>query len=134
MELISIIIPFFFLLSIALEAAYNYWQQQNRLNNRSFYRLNDSLNDLSMGIVSQICSFSARCCPGIYWNVYQHFHIFDLSSNDFFTGFLPSLQLIFPTTFFIDFSHERNILWATHVPHHQSEEFNFSIAFPTRSH
>lgn len=128
MELISIAIPFF-LLSIALEAAYNYWQQQNRLNNRSFYRLNDSLNDLSMGIVSQICSlFLQGAVLGIYWNVYQHFHIFALSSNDFFTWILTFFAVDLSYYLFHRFSHERNILWATHVPHHQSEEFNFSVA------
>lgn len=128
MELISIAIPFF-LLSIALESAYNYWQRAQRVKDRSFYRLNDSINDLSMGIVSQICSlFLQGAVLGIYWNFYHYFHIFDLSSNDAHTWFLTFFAVDLSYYFFHRFSHERNILWATHVPHHQSEEFNFSVA------
>ena len=128
MELISIAIPFF-LLSIALEAAYNYWKQANQSDKKSFYRLNDSINDLSMGIVSQVCSlFLQGAALGIYWNIYHYFHIFDLSSNNFHTWVLTFFAVDLSYYLFHRFSHERNILWATHVPHHQSEEFNFSVA------
>jgi alkylglycerol monooxygenase len=128
MELISIAIPFF-LFSIILEVAYNYWNQRTNNQSKSFYRLNDSINDLSMGIASQIVTlFFQGLILGIYWNTYDAFHVFELSSLDVGTWVLAFFAVDLSYYVFHRFSHERNILWATHVPHHQSEEFNFSVA------
>ena len=126
MELIALAIPFF-LFSIVLEAGYDYWKSSS---NKGFYRINDSINDLSLGIVYQVVSIllTQTIILGLYWKVFEYFHVFELSSYDWKTWILTFFAVDFSYYVFHRCSHERNILWATHVPHHQSEEFNFSVA------
>ena len=126
MELIALAIPLF-LISIVLEAGYDYWKSSS---SKGFYRINDSINDLSLGIVYQVVSIllTQGFILGLYWKVFGYFHVFELSSLDWTTWVLTFFAVDFSYYLFHRSSHERNFLWATHVPHHQSEEFNFSVA------
>jgi alkylglycerol monooxygenase len=118
--------PIFFLL-IALEF---FWGLKK---GRNTYRLNDAINSLSLGILSQITAIFGRGLRiGAYALFYYWVQPLTGTLKDFWTspvGWLVAL-------IFYDFcyywlhrlGHETAILWAAHVVHHQSQEYNLSTA------
>ena len=121
MNLILLAVPFFFLL-IALELV------ADRLRGVSTYRLADSLNSLSAGVLSQTSGLLSKAIALLgYAFAYEHLHL----------TALPDEPWVWVLAFvFYDFcyywnhriGHERNIFWASHVVHHQSEDYNLSTA------
>lgn len=121
MNLILLAVPFFFLL-IALELV------ADRVRGVSTYRLADSLNSLSAGVLSQTSGLLSRAIAVLgYAFAYEHLHL----------TALPDEPWVWVLAFvFYDFcyywnhriGHERNIFWASHVVHHQSEDYNLSTA------
>ena len=121
MNLILLAVPFFFLL-IALELV------ADRLRGVSTYRLADSLNSLSAGVLSQTSGLLSKAIAVLgYAFAYEHLHL----------TALPDEPWVWVLAFvFYDFcyywnhriGHERNIFWASHVVHHQSEDYNLSTA------
>jgi sterol desaturase/sphingolipid hydroxylase (fatty acid hydroxylase superfamily) len=145
MDVVAASIPLFFLL-IGLEVAVA------RLRRRPLYRLSDSISDLSCGILSQLAgigialaTIAAFAWVGSHFAI-QHFTSLPewISRNPFpasesFPGVgVDALALASWTAVFLldDFayywmhrlSHVINILWAGHVVHHSSEEFNLTVA------
>ncbi|EQA45929.1 fatty acid hydroxylase family protein [Leptospira broomii serovar Hurstbridge str. 5399] len=146
-NLITIAIPFFFLL-IGLELFFSWYKK------RGLYRLNDSINDLSAGVSSQIFGiiFKTIIFLAYLW-VYQNWRIFDLPawpservswmpSHDLLgisvgTWSMSIVLFVWVACFVLydlayywnhRLSHEVNFLWAGHVVHHQSEEYNLTVA------
>ncbi len=147
-NLVILFIPFLFLF-IAIEMGFS------GLRNRKLYRLGDSLNNFATGILNQIfiIVFHSITIAGYLW-IYSRWRIFDLpawpgqtfswiSMWEFFgipEAYL-SLGIVALTwgacLFFYElayywnhrFSHETNFLWAGHIVHHQSEEYNLGVAF-----
>jgi alkylglycerol monooxygenase len=119
-----------FLLLIALEFAWG-WSRQRRGKGRNTYALSDTLNSISLGVLSQLSGvFTQLLTVGIYSLVQAelalwHHDSFWLSP----LGFVVAL-------IFYDFcyywlhraGHRSGILWAAHVVHHQSEHYNLSTA------
>ncbi len=113
----------FFLLFIALESAF-FWQK-----NRTPLRLNDSLTNMSCGIVTLIFELFTK--GGL-------FLIFALVSNKFglvewdVGSAITWILFFFVYDFFYYWghrlSHTVNFMWSGHLPHHQSEEYNFTVA------
>ncbi|PJZ24580.1 sterol desaturase [Leptospira hartskeerlii] len=146
-NLITIAIPFFFLL-IGLELAFSWYHK------RKLYRLNDSINDLSAGISSQIFGIIFKTITFFaYLWVYENWKIFNLPSwPSEPVSWMPSSEVLglsastWSWTIVIAvwvacfvlydlayywlhrLSHEVNFLWAGHVVHHQSEEYNLTVA------
>ncbi|GIX42890.1 MAG: sterol desaturase [Leptospiraceae bacterium] len=125
-NLILYAIPFFFLL-IFLELLYCW------IKKKSYYRLNDSIADLSTGIGNQLSGiiFKSFTLFG-YIYLYQHFRIytFDLSTplKSIAAWILAFLLYDFFYYWFHRMSHEWNLFWASHVVHHSSEEYNLTVA------
>jgi sterol desaturase/sphingolipid hydroxylase (fatty acid hydroxylase superfamily) len=116
---IALAIPFFFAL-IGLELAIA------RAKKRRVYRLADAVTDLSCGVTSQvILAFWAGAQAFTYAWVYEH-HVVALPT------WSAWLIAFFAVDFFYywwhRFSHEVNFLWAAHVVHHQSEDYNLAVA------
>jgi sterol desaturase/sphingolipid hydroxylase (fatty acid hydroxylase superfamily) len=116
---IALAIPFFFLLmGVELYVA--------RRRGLKLYRFTDAVVDLSCGMTQQILLvFSVAVLAGGYNWLYQH---------RFFT--IPTWAAWIVAFFAVDFvyywwhrlSHEVNVLWAVHVVHHQSEDYNLAVA------
>jgi sterol desaturase/sphingolipid hydroxylase (fatty acid hydroxylase superfamily) len=119
---IVLAIPVFFLLiGVELLAA--------RLLEREYYRLNDSIADLSCGILQQLFEVFAKgvLFGGYVW-VYEGHRLFTIPSESalaWLGGFLGVDLLYY---WFHRTSHEVSAIWATHVVHHQSEEYNLAVA------
>ncbi|MEJ0055418.1 MAG: sterol desaturase family protein [Bacteroidota bacterium] len=114
-------IPIFFLL-IGIELVVE------RFSHRSLYRFSDSIANISCGTVSQLSGLFMRVFAiGIYEVVFENFALFSLDKN-----WLYWLGLFLLTDFAYYWahrmSHEINLFWGGHVVHHQSEEYNLSVA------
>ncbi|MCS6905485.1 MAG: sterol desaturase family protein, partial [Bacteroidia bacterium] len=142
-NVVLIAIPFFLLL-IAIELFLNFYKKKKA------YRLNDTLTDISCGIIERITGlFTKLFSIGIFAYVSENFalqHFLPLPAVSYGplwewgkTGFIfyPSNTLSWIIVFLaVDFfyywahrfSHEINLLWAGHVVHHSSEEFNLAVA------
>lgn len=143
MSIIAASIPFFFLLiGVELAAA--------RFGHRPFYRLNDSISDLSAGTLSQLAGiFTKVLLVGAYgWTfdtmrLQQWLPLGAWPDGAWFTrtdagtawhanaiaGWVVAfLAVDLAYYWFHRVSHEVNLFWAGHVVHHSSEEYNLAVA------
>ena len=123
---ISYAVPLFIAL-IALELFVGW------LANRKLYRLNDSINDLSCGVLDQVLRvFLELVLFTGYIFVFDHFRLFEVAEFSPAAKWAAAGVLVLGVDFgfywFHRFSHEWAGPWATHVVHHQSEEYNLAVA------
>ncbi|MFN7973913.1 MAG: sterol desaturase family protein [Acidobacteriota bacterium] len=122
MHVIALAIPFFFL-ALGLEMAVA------RAMGRRYHRYADSLTDLSCGIGDQVLDVLCRTAIlGIYAATYDRFAIQRLDPGSWTTWAIAIVAVDFTYYWFHRFSHRVNFAWATHVVHHQSEEYNLAVA------
>ncbi|HEY7411492.1 MAG TPA: sterol desaturase family protein [Vicinamibacteria bacterium] len=120
--LIVLAIPVFFLL-IAVELVVV------RLAHKDYYRLGDSVNDLSCGVLQQLVEvFLKTALFAGYVVLYERFRAFTVPGHAAWAWAACFLGVDFFYYWFHRTSHEVNAVWATHVVHHQSEEFNLTVA------
>lgn len=94
-----------------------------------FYRWNDSISDLSMGILSQLWGLFQKIVGlGIYFFFYESFHVWEFSMNSLWAWAFALVFWDFCYYWFHRLSHEVNLFWAGHTIHHQSEEYNLIVA------
>ncbi len=117
---IAIAVPFFFLL-IGAEML---WAKKKKVR---VYRFVDAITDLSCGVASQVeTALLGATLLGIYVFVYNH-RLLTIG---------PAWAQWIVAFFAVDFvyywwhraSHEVNFMWAAHVVHHQSEDYNLAVA------
>jgi sterol desaturase/sphingolipid hydroxylase (fatty acid hydroxylase superfamily) len=114
-------IPIFFVL-IGIEIIYD------RIANKHLYRLNDAVSNISCGIFEQITgTFAKVFTVAVYAVVYDQFRFFTVPETWYWM-----IMLFLGVDFFYYWahrmSHEINLFWVGHVVHHQSEEYNLSVA------
>ena len=120
-ELIALGYPFFVLL-IVLEVGYS-WRKGLRL-----YRFPDSLADLACGVTSQaVGALLGVVAIAAYAWVYQ-FRAFTLPDHNPAVWLAAFLYVDFVFYWWHRWSHEVHFLWAGHVVHHQSEDYNLAVA------
>ncbi len=121
MQLIAWSIPAF-VLFMALEA----WLARRR--GRDIYRLPIAVSDLSCGITSQLFNLVAfGVGVAIYAGVYE-WRLFDLDPKSPWVWLLAMLGVDFMYYWWHRASHRVNILWAAHIVHHHSEDYNLAVA------
>lgn len=118
---IALAVPFFFVL-IGIELL---WAKRRGVK---VYRLTDAVTDLSCGISSQIVLLVwVTTQLAIYAAVYARFRVITYEHR-----WIPWVIAFFAVDFFYYWwhrlSHEVNFLWAAHVVHHQSEDYNLAVA------
>lgn len=95
---------------------------------KKLYRLNDAITNISCGITSQLSGiFFKVISVGAYVIIYENLAIFSLPST------LLTFVILFVASDFCYYwahrmSHQINLFWGGHVVHHQSEDYNFSVA------
>lgn len=123
-NLIALAIPVFFAL-IAVEFAVSRWKK------RPVYRLNDTFNDLSCGILQQLMAvFSGVALLGLYAWVAEHLRVLPepMATDSAVAWVMCFLGVDLLYYWFHRFSHESAAGWMVHVVHHQSEEYNLAVA------
>jgi sterol desaturase/sphingolipid hydroxylase (fatty acid hydroxylase superfamily) len=91
-----------------------------------YYRLNDSITDLGCGIGQQAIHILKKglLLAGHFY-VYENYKFFELPT--WLMWVVAILGIDFCYYWWHRLSHEINFLWAIHVVHHQSEEYNLSV-------
>ncbi len=115
-------IPIFFIL-IGIELVVE------RLSHQKLYRLQDAIANLSCGITSQLSGLFLRIFGiGIYEILFNNFAAFKLDSTSWWYWVVLWLLVDLAYYWAHRMSHEVNLFWGGHVVHHQSEEYNLSVA------
>ncbi len=120
-NLIALAIPVFFI-GIALELGVA------KAKGRKVYRAADAMADMGCGISQQLMSLfvSTATLTALYTWVEAH-KLFTIP-----TVWLPWVAAVLGVEFayywWHRLSHEVNILWAAHVVHHHSEDYNLAVA------
>lgn len=115
-------IPIFFIL-IGIELLVE------RFTHRKLYRLPDAIANLSCGITQQLSNLFLRLFViGIYQVLFENFAFFTLDNSMWW--YWLSLYLLVDLAYYWAhrMSHEINLFWGGHVVHHQSEDYNLSVA------
>ncbi|MBX2946787.1 MAG: sterol desaturase family protein [Cyclobacteriaceae bacterium] len=99
-----------------------------RLTHQKLYRLPDSIANLSCGITSQLSGLFLKIFAiGAYQFLFEHFAFFTLERTWLY--WLMLFLLADMAYYWAHrMSHEINLFWGGHVVHHQSEEYNLSVA------
>ncbi|MEO5603166.1 MAG: sterol desaturase family protein [Cyclobacteriaceae bacterium] len=115
-------IPVFFLL-IGIELLVD------RFTHQKLYRLPDAIANISCGITSQLSGLFLKIFGiGIYQFLFQKFSAFTLDNSTWWYWLALILLVDFAYYWAHRMSHEINLFWGGHVVHHQSEEYNLSVA------
>ncbi|MBL4631025.1 MAG: sterol desaturase family protein [Paraglaciecola sp.] len=121
MNIILYAVPFFFLLIFAelfLE----------KIKGTNYYRVNDSINSLTAGVLSRMTGIVKQLFPlTIYVVAYEQLALFQMESS-WWMWLIAFVLYDFCYYWNHRLGHETNILWAAHVVHHSSEEYNLTTA------
>ncbi|MEO8501433.1 MAG: sterol desaturase family protein [Vicinamibacteria bacterium] len=122
MKLIVASIPLFFIL-IAIEIV------ASRVLERRVYRFVDSFADLGCGMIEQLLGVLVKASlVAAYLALYAKVRLFDLPEASWAVFAACFLGVDFFYYWFHRKSHEIGAFWAAHSVHHQSEEYNLSVA------
>jgi alkylglycerol monooxygenase len=122
MQLIVASIPLFFIL-IAIEIV------AARVLERRVYRFADSFADLGCGMIEQLLGVLVKSSLfAAYLALYAGARLFDLPEHSWMVFAVCFLGVDFLYYWFHRLSHEVGAFWAAHSVHHQSEEYNLSVA------
>tara|TARA_R110001599_G_scaffold13109_1_gene60282 strand:- start:461 stop:1576 length:1116 start_codon:yes stop_codon:yes gene_type:complete len=113
----------FFLLFITMETLFFMHKNAKKI------RFNDSLTNLSCGIITLIFELFTKGGLFILFDfIARKFGLIEWDMNAAFTWIIFFFIYDFFYYWAHRFSHSINFLWSGHLPHHQSEEYNFSVA------
>ncbi|MFC4161458.1 sterol desaturase family protein [Chitinimonas lacunae] len=95
---------------------------------RDGYRINDAISSISLGVLSTgLGVFTGGLMVLAYWLIQQSLP-WSLPADHWGTWLLALIGYDFLYYWHHRLGHQVNILWAAHVVHHQSEEYNLSTA------
>src|SRR5687768_11504378 len=96
---------------------------------RNTYRLNDAMNSIGLGIVSQLVNlFSAVFTVWLYVLVFEHASLWRLPKEAWWVWLTGLVLYDFCYYWHHRLGHTVALFWAAHVVHHQSEDYNLSTA------
>lgn len=100
-----------------------------KLRGRRAYRSNDAVTSIGLGVISQLAGvFLKVLTVGVYAWCVGHLALFALPADAWWVWISGLLLYDFLYYWLHRMGHEVNILWAAHVVHHQSEDYNLSTA------
>lgn len=115
-------IPVFFIL-IGIELLVE------RFTHQKLYRLPDAVANISCGITSQLSGLFLKIFGvGIYQFLFENFAVLTPDRHTWWYWVALALLVDFAYYWAHRMSHEVNLFWGGHVVHHQSEEYNLSVA------
>lgn len=115
-------IPGFFLF-LGLEYAVALKKDRSAL-----FNLDNSIANLSIGIAERLLNlFISGSFYGLFYWVYENFALFTIP-NTWWVWVLLILLTDLVWYWYHRLGHEINILWAAHIVHHQSEDFNYTVS------
>lgn len=122
MDVIALAIPAFFLLM-----GVEWWVA--RWRRLPVYRFSDWVANLGCGIIQQTFKVALALFTFVaYRYLFEHHRLLELDEGAWWVWGLGFLAWDLAYYWFHRLSHEVNFLWAAHVVHHQSEEYNLGVA------
>jgi len=119
---ITYAVPVFFLM-IGIEFIFGVIKGTNN------YRLNDSIAAISLGLISRLPPLLNLGIQGVAWSyVATNLNMSLMPIDSWITWVIAFLFYDLCYYWMHRMSHEVKVLWASHVVHHQGEEFNLSTA------
>jgi alkylglycerol monooxygenase len=96
---------------------------------RNAYRLNDAINSLSLGVISEVVKLFARVLIiGIYAWLFERVALGAWPTDTWWSWVLAIVFYDFCYYWNHRLGHESAVFWAAHVVHHQSQCYNLSTA------
>ena len=96
---------------------------------RNTYRLNDALNSLGLGVMSQVTGVFGRLLRiGLYTLAFDHVALVRLDAASPWVWLFGLLAYDLCYYWLHSAGHRVAVLWAAHAVHHQSEDYNLSTA------
>jgi alkylglycerol monooxygenase len=115
-------IPVFFV-TMGIELVAGYVQKK-----KYYSSLEDTITNLNIGIGSEAFAvFTKAIMLGVYAIFYEKFALISLPVN-LWTGIICLIMFDFIYYWAHRWGHEWNFFWAAHIVHHQSQEYNLSVA------
>ena len=122
MDYVPYAVPFF-LAAILVELIYGVLKKNNT------YRLNDAISSLFMGSLRTANKLIIIGLGGyVFSTIETHYALWRMDTNSWMTWIFAFVAYDLCYYWFHRISHERQIFWASHVAHHQSEDYNLSTA------
>ena len=122
MDFVPYAVPFFIAL-IVVELLADRWRGARN------YRVADAINSLSTGVLSTTTGLLTKGVGLLtYAFALKHLALFELSAQSVWTWVFAFVFYDFCYYWLHRCGHERNILWAAHSVHHQSEDYNLTTA------
>jgi sterol desaturase/sphingolipid hydroxylase (fatty acid hydroxylase superfamily) len=119
---IALAVPVFFLL-IGLELLVA------RARGRRVYRFTDSFADLGCGVTQRVVLLLFEVSLlAVYDLLYQHGRLWTFAPDSAWPWIIAVIGVDLGYYWWHRLSHEVNFLWAVHVVHHQSEDYNLAVA------
>ena len=120
-DIITYAIPFFLLL-MGVELLVG------RRRGRTVFRHHDVLTNLSLGTLQILVTVvGAVLISSLYLLLFEH-RLFELSATSWWVIVFAFFGVDFFYYWFHRASHRVMIFWATHAPHHSSEDYNLAVA------
>lgn len=99
-----------------------------RKTGKNYFGFANSISNINVGIAERLLdTFTVGIFYFVYEALHSHFAVFDIQS-----GVLLWCSLLLLTDFiwywYHRLAHEVNFLWAAHVVHHQSDDFNYTVS------
>jgi sterol desaturase/sphingolipid hydroxylase (fatty acid hydroxylase superfamily) len=121
-DYIALAVPFFFLL-IGIEALVA------RFKGLRAYRFADTIADLGCGVTQRMALLALGGVLGVgYGWIYARSRVVDLGRWPALAWTVAFLGVDFTYYWWHRASHRVNVLWAAHIVHHQSEDYNLAVA------
>lgn len=115
-------IPFFFI-TIGIEL----WVSKRK--GLKLYNFEDTITNLNIGIGNQAINILAKVAVlAIYTYVYNNWRIMTLPENAWWMFIITYIIFDYIYYWAHRWGHEWNYMWGAHIVHHQSREFNLSVA------
>jgi len=104
------------------------WLVMKLRGNNNYYRFADTITNLHLGIGSQVVALVCGVILFIMYDFfYSRFALIELG-NAWYVWLLCVIAYDFVYYWAHRWGHELNFFWGAHVVHHQSEQYNLSVA------
>jgi len=99
-----------------------------RQNKSHLFKYESSVSNISIGIAERLLNLLISASfYGLFSYIYTHYAVFSIP-NTWWVWALLILVTDLVWYWYHRLGHQVNILWAAHIVHHQSEEFNLTVA------
>ena len=99
-----------------------------RRRGRAVYRVAAAISDISCGVTQQLFNLLTAATIFVLYVVVYQYRLIELDAKAATTWLIGMVAVDFIYYWWHRASHECNVLWAAHVVHHHSEEYNLAVA------